>query len=344
MAAFNDKSSLLGDPQRLAKRQNYQFRKPRKARSKNKGPEPTQFHFLDLNPETEATISAARRQRARKGAFIAVTLIVLMGVFSLFKLVWKEAFVNGSTFQLRNIAVITEGALTAEDIVNHSGLHDGMNMLMISLANVRHQIEELPQVKKVEVERSYPGMITIKVRQREPVAWLECPQQSVPAKSRGVHCMLDEKGCVMPQYDGERTDRKLPIIRVEKLKKIVPGEAVQSEVVAAAIKLLNAHENSPMSKYASITKVDGSKGYSLQVDYDSDLKVTFSRYDIDRQMNRLEEVMNHAASTGREPLTVNLLVEKYVPVTFRDASSAPVASSQSGRQPLSPGRILANAN
>ena len=342
MATHNVKSSLLSDRERLAKRPNYQFRKPRK--SKKKRPEPTQFHFLDLNPETEATITAARRRRARKGAFIAASLIVLMGVFSLFKLVWKEAFVNGKTFQLRNIAVITEGALTPDEIVTHSGLHDGMNMLMISLANVRHRIEELPQVKKVEVERSYPGMITIKVRQREPVAWLECPQQSVPAKSRGVHCMLDEKGCVMPQYASEATAQKLPTIRVDKLKKIVPGEAVQSEVVAAAISLLNAHENSPMSKLAKITKVDGSKGYALQAEYDSDLKVTFSRYDIDKQMRRLEEVMNHASGTGREPLTVNLLVEKYVPVTFREPSAGPVASSETQRRPFTPERTVARAN
>ena len=340
MARFNDKNSLLVDQKRLARRPNFRFRKPSKKKLKN--PEPTAFHFLDLNPETEATVRVARRRRVRKGAIIAASLIVFMGLVSLFKLVWKEAFLNGSTFQLRHISVVTEGALTPDEIVASSGLHDGMNMLMISLANVRHRIEELPQVKKASIERSYPGMITITVRQREPVAWLECPQQSVPAKSRGVRCMLDEKGCVMPHYEGETIAEDLPTILVAKLKHIVPGEPVESPAVMAALSLLHAHADSSMGKVTRIVKVDASKGYALQADFDTKMKVTFSRYDLPSQLRRLAEVVNHANSTGQEAETVNLLVGKFVPVTFRKAQGS-LASSDNGGRSLMTARTLAKA-
>lgn len=338
MVAHNDKASLLSDPERRAKRRNHQFRKAKKKKSEL--PEPAQFHFVDLNPETEATQTAARRRKVRLGAIIAACMIVSLGLASLFKLVWKEAFLNGSAFQLRQIAVVTQGPLGAEEIVTQSGLHDGMNMLMISLANVRHLVEALPQVKSARVERSYPGLITITVRQREPVAWLECPQQSVPAKSRGVYCMLDENGCVMPQYDGASASRELPIIHVDSLKRIIPGEPVRSEAVTAAIKLLRAHEASALSQSMSIRRVDSSKGYALKAEYDSALTVAFPRYDVEKQMRRLEEIVHHARSEGKEPATVNLVVENYVPVTYQKPSEGPVAATA----PATGGKALAQNN
>ena len=319
-----------------ARKENYQFRR-RKV-------EPTEIHFLDLNPQTAATRRAGRRAGARRGFKAAMALIAFMGLFSLGKLVLKEAFLDNPRFHLQHVAVLTDGALTPAEIVSATGLQDGMNMLLISLGSVRDKIEELPQVKKVRVTRSYPSLIMVEAEQRQPVAWLDCPQQALPAGVGSSGCMLDENGYVLPNPDKDRAHHQLPVIAVDKLQPLVLGHKIDSSQALAALQLLSAHQNSAVNHLMELVKVDATGKYALQAVYDTKMTVTFSSYDIDKQLRRLERVVEAASQRQRSLATVNLLVEQNVPVTFRDGGTSTAAARTLEKQMLNTRRALADTN
>ncbi len=318
-----------------AKKGNYQFR--------HRVTATVSGHIIELNPETDATRSERRRNQARTGFKWAVALITLMLVGSLAKLVVKEAFLNNERFELKQLTVHTEGLLSREEIVAATGLHEGMNMLMISLRSVHDKVESLPQVKSVKVSRNYPGQLTVEVEQRQAVAWLECPQKSLPAKARGLGCLLDAEGHVLPNFNESDSREQLPIITVEDPERLVPGQSVQSTQALAALRLLRAHQESPINHSLELLRIDATKKYALQAIYNSKTIVTFSNYDMDRQLRRLERVVQEATQRHRSLATVNLLVEQNVPVTFREAGSFPATASVTPKGPLNSRQSLAAA-
>jgi cell division septal protein FtsQ len=316
-----------------AKKGNYQFRHRVTATSK--------VNKIELNPETDATRSERRRNQARTGFKWAVALITIMLLGSLAKLVVKEAFLNDERFQLKQITVHTEGLLTRDEIIAASGLQEGMNMLMISLRSVHDKVESLPQVKSAKVSRTYPGLVTLEVEQRQAVAWLECPQKLLPAKARGLGCLLDAEGHVLPNFSQNDTREQLPIITVEDPERLVPGQTVQSTQVLAALRLLRAHQESPINHSLELLRIDATKKIALQAIYNSKTIVTFSQYEMEKQLRKLERVVEEATQRHRSLATVNLLVEQNVPVTFRESGAAPTTASNPSKGTLNSRQSLA---
>lgn len=274
-------------------------------------------HRLEMNPETDATRREQRRQAMRWGFKFAVGALVAIGLFSAGRIVVREAFTNNERFQLQHISVMTEGELSPSQIIAASELQTGMNMLDIGLVQVRERLKALPQVREAKVTRGYPGLVFLEVEQRRPVAWLECPEQRLEAKVAGYGCLLDDAGVVLPSDEVTEARRKLPVIRVAKTQRLMPGHVIEAPEVLQALQLLKAHEESALAHSMRIRRIDASRGYSLAAQYDALFTVIFPADEFEPQMRRLERVVNEAAQRKWELATVDLLVEDNVPLTLR---------------------------
>ena len=307
---------------RQAAKGNYAFRRKSSSRSA--------IHRVELNPETDASRRAKFRKRAGVGARWAVGILSSIMLVAILKIVVMEAFVVNPRFRLSEISVLTEGPLTRSTIVNASGLKDGDNLLMISLRNVRDRIESLPEVRKVKVERNFPGQIVLNVEQRTPVAWLECPEKAIAAKVSDFGCLLDDTGCVLPSSGRIRSgEHKLPVIRVGKLSAIIPGKRVESAAALASLDLLRAYQKEPMATHADLKRVDASRSHALVADFSNGVSVVFPAHgDNKKEFVRLASAMEEAARHKWQLATVNLLVEHNVPVTLRGNAATASADSQ----------------
>lgn len=274
-------------------------------------------HLLELNPETDATRREKRLRTAGKGVRIAAMLLFAMALISAGKIVVQEAFLENPHFKLQHLSVTTDGILTSSQIVAATGLREEMNLLGVSLVQVREKLEALPQVKKAKVSRGYPGLLFLQVEQRQPVAWLESTDLNLALKAKGYGCLLDAEGYVIPSDGFQEEQRRLPAIQLGKLDRIVPGQKVESPSVLMALQLLKAHEKSSVGSSVRLHTIVASKAYSLTALYESNISVTFPTQDFEKQLSRLGRVFEEAGRQKWRLASVDLLVEQNVPVTLR---------------------------
>lgn len=303
---------------------NFAFRRKKPAR--------TEVHRIDLNPETDASRRAAFRKRAGLGARWAFGLIAGIVCLALIKVVAMEAFVDNAKFRLQHIEVVSDaGPLSRSALAGASGLKVGENLLMISLRAVRDRLESLPEVRDARVSRHFPGMIVLEISQRTPVAWMECPEKSIAAKVSGYGCLLDAEGVVLPSMTHVARDQRLPVVRVEKLPRVIPGRRVESTAALSALHLLQMHGRGPLAERIRIHRIDATRPHALEAHADGGLKVTFpAEGDFARELTRLQQVLERSATRGWQVASVNLLVAHNVPVTLRRGSE-PAAAPASGR-------------
>jgi cell division septal protein FtsQ len=166
------------------------------------------------------------------------------------------------------------------------------------------------------VVRKLQSEIDIKITERKPVAWITGEKQiSDPFASEGAF-LVDARGVLMkekkllPEYLG------LPLILGCTSESLEAGKVVESLEAKAALELLRMSTRSFMQTRFQIREIDVSKGYCLLVTDKNHTRVTFSFDNLDTQLQRLEQFLVYTDDSKQELATVNLLVQRNIPVTF----------------------------
>lgn len=110
-----------------------------------------------------------------------------------------------STFTLEALEVQGLNMLRGRDILEASGLDVGDNIFAVDLADVAVQVEHLPWVEKVLIERKPPDRLVISVVERQRLAWVEL----------GEIYGVDKEGVLLPAANEENEsyrDLDLPVI------------------------------------------------------------------------------------------------------------------------------------
>src|SRR4029077_13063859 len=125
--------------------------------------------------------------------------------------------------------------------------------------------------------------------------------------ARGI--LMKEKK-LLPEYLG------LPLIVGCASESLEPGKVVESPEARAALDLLRLSTRSFMQTRFQIREIDVSKGYCLMVTDKNRTRVTFGFDNLDAQLQRLEKFLVYSDDTKQEIATVNLLVQRNIPITF----------------------------
>ena len=115
---------------------------------------------------------------------------------------------------------------------------------------------------------------------------------------------------LLPEYLG------LPLISGCASESLEAGKVVESFEAKAALDLLRLSTRSFMQTRFQIREIDVSKGYCLVVTDKNHTRITFGFDNLDAQLQRLEQFLIYSDDSKRELETVNLLVQRNVPVTF----------------------------
>jgi hypothetical protein len=168
----------------------------------------------------------------------------------------------------------------------------------------------------VQVIRKLPGEIDIRSVERKPIAWITPEKQISDPFASDVDFLVDARGVLMkekkllPEYLG------LPLITGCTGESLEPGKIVESFEAKAALELLRLSTASFMQTRFLIREIDVSKGYCLVVSDKNHTRITFGFDNLDTQLQRLEQFLVYADDSKRELATVNLLVQRNIPVTF----------------------------
>lgn len=292
--------------------------RPFRSRAAGKQPPETVSHRLDKAPATPATREMDREERTRRGFKAAIVVLTGLSVVALVKMTVSEAIAKNPKFSLRQVVVHTEGTLTPARIVRASGLTDGVNVLTLSLPKIRAEIQKLAHVQSASVERDREnGRLIMKVVQRQPVAWIECPRLKLFPALSGRGYMLDAEGVVLPCEVLTRSYLALPTIRFEGLSQAEAGAPIPDLQVRAALELLAGLKGRFENDFDQVKRIDIPAPYALETTFADGAKVTFSVDEIDGSLARFDRIRREGKARHWQIATLNLIPKRNVPITFR---------------------------
>ena len=275
-----------------------------------------QQHLLDVKVRSHKAIQHRNQRVLVIGSKVLLAVLTCAGLFFGIRYGAKQLFFDNPDYRLTKIDVQTDGTLQRDIVLTTAELREGENIFSVNLQRVQEQLLQLPQVAEVQVVRKMPSEIDIQIVERKPVAWIT-PDKEVtdPFASDGTF-LVDARGALMkqkkllPEYLG------LPLIVGCTSETLAAGKTVDSFEVKSALELLRLSTASFMQTRFQVREIDVSKGYCLLVTDKNRTRVTFGFDNLEAQLKRLEQFLVYTDDSQRELETVNLLVQRNVPVTF----------------------------
>jgi cell division septal protein FtsQ len=129
--------------------------------------------------------------------FLGTSLIFFLTLFGLWRggdALIKHKIYENPFFAIERLEVETDGVLAAEQIRTWAGVRPKDNLMALDLARVKRDLELVPAIEGVVIERVLPGTLRIRVTEREPIAQILFPR--LPNGEGGIYT-LDANGCFM---------------------------------------------------------------------------------------------------------------------------------------------------
>ena len=277
-----------------------------------------QQHLLDVKVRSRR----ATQHRIRRAMGVLSRVVLLAALFAAFYAGVRESarrlFFENPDYQLKTIELQTDGTLQREQVLRTADLHEGKNIFTVNLARVHDRIQQLPQSDEVQVVRKLPGEIDIRVVERKPVAWITSEKEISDPFVSDAAFLVDARGVLMkqktllPEYLG------LPVIVGCSSEALEAGKVVESPEAKTALELLRLSARSFLQMRFQIREIDVAKGYCLLVTDKNHARVTFGFNDLQTQLRRLEQFLVYCDDSKQELGTLNLLVQRNIPVTFAE--------------------------
>jgi hypothetical protein len=276
--------------------------------------------LLDVKLRTSQT--RAHRMRLL-GVGIAVvfslTLAVLVvwrgGSWLLDKLIYKN-----EAFAVRQIEIQTDGVLSPNVIRYWAKVQRGQNLLALDLLKVKRDLEILPPIESVSVERVLPRTLKIRVSERQPIAQTVVTQQTTNGTYRQVIYYLDSEGFVVQPINPRW--RAVPLTVPEHLPIIVgltgpelqPGHQIENAQGRAGLKLLAEFDRSPMVGLVELQKLNITSPEILQVTTSQNAEITFSLDHFEMQFRRWRLIADKFQTSGKAIASLDLSIANNLPV------------------------------
>src|SRR5438128_3622488 len=275
-----------------------------------------QQHLLDVKVRSRKAVQHRNRRLLVVFSKIALVILLAGGLYVGARVAAKRFFIDNPDYKLNNIEVWPDGTSQRDKILNVGGLRESENIFRVNLARVQARLQELPQVDEVEITRKLPSEIDIRIVERKPIGWITSEKQIADPFASDAAFLVDARGVLMkekkllPEYLG------LPLISGCTSESLEAGKVVDSFEAKAALDLLRLSTRSFMQTRFQIREIDVSKGYCLLVTDKNHTRVSFGFDQLDVQLQRLEKFLVYCDDSKQELATVNLLVQRNIPVTF----------------------------
>jgi cell division septal protein FtsQ len=272
--------------------------------------------------------------RATRARSVAVLLGALFGtVFTLYVL-WRSGewlldrlVYQNRAFAIQVVEVSTDGEISVDQLRRWSGVRAGQNLMALDLARVKRNLELVPNIQNVSVERLLPRKLRIQVAERKPIARVYLPRLSPEDGLMVQTWLLDADGAVvMPLEDKNRqvpaaaSEQQFPVLTGVSQGELRLGRCVESSRIRAAIQLVQAFNSSRMATVVGLRSVQVDEPGVLVALTDSGTRVTFGCEGFEKQLLRWREIHEQSRRLNKVILSVDLAVRNNVPVRWEDAS------------------------
>lgn len=299
-------------------------------------------HVLDVKLRTSESRAAQLRMLSIALAVSFSTIVILFFLWRGGEWVLNQLIFENEAFAVRKVEVQTDGVIALDQLRQWAKVREGDNLLALDLGRVKRDLELVPWIASVAVERILPNTLRLTVVEREPVAQVQTIQPSpTGAGLVPVTYFLDPTGYVMlPLARGQRAAGAppmpdyLPSVSGVLPAEMRPGRAVDSPQVRAALRLVQEFEQSPMVGLVDLARVEVASPGILQVVTGQGSEVNMAITNLATQLRRWREVHEFGMRAGRVIATLDLSIPNNIPARWVEAAAAPAPNAK----PVKPNR------
>jgi hypothetical protein len=290
--------------------------------------------------EVRLRSSQVRAARTRLAALtLGTAFAAAFGLYLLYRTgAWAldELVYENQAFALQDLDVQTDGVISVDQLRRWAGVRLEENLLALDLARVKRDLELIPLIQSVSVERILPHNLRIRVAEREPIAQVNLPRPRPNDTPELAVCQLDAEGWVMLPLDPRQRATPLsqppdplPVLGGPEASQVQPGRRMTAPQVQAALQLIVAFEQSPMAGLVDLKRIEVSSPEVLVVTTGQGSEVTFALTDLDQQLRRWHTIFNEGRKTTNAIATLDLAVTNNIPLRWLEASALPLATPKS---------------
>jgi len=276
---------------------------------------------------------------------LAMSLLVLgvgYGVWRGAQWTLDQLVFDNPAFELKYVDVQTDGQLAPEDVARWAGIRPGQNLLAMKLDALKAELELLPAIRAVSVQRILPHTLRLRVFERCSIAQVRLPVCLAGGQGVGfVSYFLDAEGYVR---SGQPTTDlycsatgHLPVLVGVAPKDLRPGRHARSIEVQAALDLIRVFQRSPLASRLELLTLDLTIPGAVKATSSdgSQVLVGIGRASdspgpdgLIRQLEHWRLVREYGERHGRRILRLDLSVTNYAPVVWaaRPVSPTPAAT------------------
>ena len=262
------------------------------------------------------------------------TVVMLFFVWRTGEWMLNRFLFDNDWFAAQVIDIDTDGALSTNDIRSWANFNTGDNLLQLDLSQIKWNLETIPGIREVEVERVLPNRMNLRIRERVPVARIRAFRSRSSGGVEQVIFLCDAEGYLMRLIDAAadpvRSD--LPFLKGVESRELREGSQLSSSGARAALQLVAQFKESPMNGVVSITLVEASSAELLTVKTDQGSLVTLEMQGLPRQLLRWRTIYDHGRSEGRVVGSLDLSLSTSIPVRWVEPNPQP-SRSDFGRPP-----------
>lgn len=271
-----------------------------------------QQHLLDVKVRSRKALQHRNRRIVSWLCKLILLTSLIGGIYygvnhGLNRFLWQNP-----DYLITDIEIIKDGTLSRGQVLNTAAFNEGQNIFSINLSRARKDLANLPQVEHVVIQRVLPNKIVITLAERKPVAWLAANSVEDPSTS-DLSFLVDAKGALIKGNMQQPEYLHLPVIYGIEIEKRTAGQIIDTPELKSALDLIRL--NSDGTRF-QIQSIDLSKGYCMMITDRNRTQITFALDKIDWQLKRLTMLLDEVDLRKKELQTVNLMVQRNVPVTF----------------------------
>lgn len=287
-------------------------------------------HVLDVKLRSDQV----RATRLRLGT---MTLALLCGTAFGFYVLWRAGawamnrlVYENRAFAIQHILVQTDGVISPDQLRRWAGVKTGENLFALDLARVKRDLEMVPLISFVSVERILPRTLRLRVAEREPVAQVNILRTSGRDSVVVSTFHLDTEGFVMLPLDPRQrvrplgqAEEPLPVLTGVGLHELQPGRKLESPQIQAALQLITEFAHSPMAGLVDLKSIYIGSPEVLVVTTGQGSEITFGLNDLDRQMRRWREIHDMGQRLNKSLATLDLAVSNNIPASWHQVGITP---------------------
>jgi len=257
--------------------------------------------------EARARSSDKRRQRFEKLRSLVFAVVGIAG------LVWlvlaggayliRQVFTSNEHYLIRNLDIESDGRLTPGLIAQYGGIERGLNIFAVDLDQIRSELENVPLVKEVEIRRSLPDTLAVRVSERVPLA-------RVAAIRSGYPMMVDREGVLLGPA---RRAQSLPSLTGLRLKELKMGRMLQGQLARDALVVLDLCDRTRLKQFIQIENIDISDAETMELRLRTGEYVMLPRREIRSKLVDLANILNTSRRQSRRLAKIDMTVDNIAP-------------------------------